>query len=179
MILGVDVLGKLVSKQKLVVDLSDRELTNPEGCGYNLRLGKVHRFKGTGYLGIEERKTPDTVLIAEYSPKKKQIFKLLPGQSVSVTTVESVNLPHNLIALLQPRSTLYRSGIIMRGGNVAPGYKGNLSFILFNPSKSAMTFEMGARIVHILFFEVKGKSNAYRGQWQGGRVSTKKLEKQV
>jgi hypothetical protein len=30
-----------------------------------------------------------------------------------------------------------------------------------------------------MFSEVKGDSNLYRGQWQGGRVTTEKKEKQV
>jgi len=30
-----------------------------------------------------------------------------------------------------------------------------------------------------MFFQVKGKTHLYRGQWQGGRVTTKKREKQV
>ena len=34
-------------------------------------------------------------------------------------------------------------------------------------------------IVHIQFHEVKGTGNMYRGQWQGGRVTTTKKEKQV
>ena len=39
--------------------------------------------------------------------------------------------------------------------------------------------ELGARIVHILFYEVKAGGTLYRGQWQGGRVTAAKKEKQV
>ena len=38
---------------------------------------------------------------------------------------------------------------------------------------------MGARVVHIMFFEVKGEGNLYRGQWQGGRVTTDQKETQI
>jgi hypothetical protein len=44
---------------------------------------------------------------------------------------------------------------------------------------SDFTIELGARIVHIIFWEVSGKGAAYRGQWQGGRVTTSKEETQV
>jgi deoxycytidine triphosphate deaminase len=179
MILGVDILLEMVDKKQLVSGLSERELFNPEGCGFDLRLGKVHRLSGEGYLGIEERKTCDMELVAEYREGEKTVFELLPGESVLTTTVEAVKLPDNLTALLQPRSTLYRNGVIMRGGNVAPGYEGVLSFLLLNASRNIFRIEMGARYAHILFFEVKGTTNKYRGQWQGGRVGTKKLEKQV
>jgi len=36
--------------------LSQRELTNPEGAGFDLRLGEVYKIKGTAFLGEEERK---------------------------------------------------------------------------------------------------------------------------
>ena len=46
MFLGVDKLLKLVREKKLVEDLCERELKNPEGCGFDLRLGKVWKIKG-------------------------------------------------------------------------------------------------------------------------------------
>jgi dUTP pyrophosphatase len=179
MVLGVDELLKRVKEENLVTGLSERELTNPEGCGFDLRLGKAHKLTGTGYLGETERRTPEAELVAEYQEGKKSVMKINPGEGFLVTTLEAVKLPTGLTALLQPRSTLYRSGIIMRGGNVAPGYEGVLSFWLFNSHEEIMEIEMGARIAHILFFEVKGKTNSYRGQWKGGRVAAAKLEKQV
>ena len=44
MILGPAKLLELVHKKKLVEGLSDRELTNPEGAGFDLRLGVVDYF---------------------------------------------------------------------------------------------------------------------------------------
>jgi len=179
MILGVDELLKLVSEKKLVEGLSERELNNPEGCGFDLRLGKVWKINGETFLGIDERKSVEAKLIMEYNEKKSQIFELKPGQQALVTIIEKVNLPKNLTANFWLRSTLYRGGVILSGGNVAPGYSGEISFTLLNSGKCPAKIEMGARIIHIMFFEVKGKTNLYRGQWQGGRVVTEKKEKQV
>lgn len=179
MILGVDELLKLVSEKKLVEGLSERELNNPEGCGFDLRLGKVWKINGETFLGIDERKSVEAKLVMEYDEKESRIFELKPGQQVLVTIVEKINLPKNLTANFWPRSTLYRGGIILSGGNVAPGYCGEISFTLFNSSTCTAKIEMGARIAHILFYEIKGKTNSYRGQWQGGRVVTEKKEKQI
>ena len=52
-------------------------------------------------------------------------------------------------------------------------------FGIVNLGPSNVEIELGARIVHAMFFEVKGKTTLYRGQWQGGRVTTRKKEKQV
>lgn len=191
MILGPKNLLDLVKKKKLVEGLSQRELTNPEGAGFDLRLGEVYRILGGAFLGITERKTPDATLVASYQPpttrddrlKKRQakstVATIQPGEFYLIKTVERVNMPHNLTASITPRSTTYRSGIFIRVGNVPPGYRGELTFGLKNEGTIPVTIEMGARIVHIQFHEVKGGGSLYRGQWQGGRVTTKRREKQV
>lgn len=179
MILGVDKLLELAKADKLVEGLCERELKNPEGAGFDLCLGKVHEVSGRGFMGLEERDSAKSKLIFEYKKDKKQSLIIKPGESYLVTTREKVNLPKSLTANMWLRSTLYRSGIILSGGNVAPGYEGELSFLFFNAGQAEMEIELGARIVHILFYQIDGETNLYRGQWQKGRVSTNKKERQV
>lgn len=179
MILGPKILLELVKKKKLVENLSERELTNPEGAGFDLRLGAVYKLKGKGFLGEIERKTPDSVLVAEYKKGKKSKIVFRPGDFYLVQTIESFNMPQNLTANFKPRTTTFRSGLFLRTGNVAPGYKGQVAFGMKNEGPSTVVIEMGARFVHVQFEEVKSGGSMYRGQWQGGRVSAKKREKQV
>lgn len=179
MILGVKKLLKLVKTKKLVENLSERELKNPEGAGFDLRIGELYQSKGQGFLGIEERKTPEIKLVAKYHKKKKTKIFLKPETYYLMQTIEKLNLPENLLALFTPRSTLYRSGVYIFGGQTAPGYKGGLTTGIYNFRNEKFELEMGARVLHLMFFEVKGKSNLYRGQWQGGRITTKKKEKQI
>lgn len=179
MILGPKLLLELVKKKKLVENLSERELTNPEGAGFDLRLGEAYKISGKAFLGIIERHTPDIDLVAKYTQKKKSSLKIKPGEFYLVKTIESVNMPENLTASITPRSTTYRSGLYLRTGNVPPGYCGGLTFGLKNEGPITVELEMGARFVHIQFSEVAGGGNMYRGQWQGGRVTAQKREKQV
>lgn len=179
MVLGVDKLLQLVKEKKLVENLCERELTNPEGAGFDLCLGKVHRIFGKGFMGLTERDSANAEQVLEFDPNKTQSMVIQPGESYLVTTREKVNTPLNLTANMWLRSTLYRSGIILSGGNIAPGYCGELSFLLFNAGKAEMKIELGARVVHIMFFEVLGVANEYRGQWKGGRVTTAGKEVQV
>ena len=179
MVLGTDKLLKLVKQKKLVENLSKRELKNPEGAGFDLRVGEIYKIKGKGFLGIEERKTPQAELIAKYIPKKTKKIVLKGGVYYLLKTIESVNLPENILAISTPRSTLFRSGVYVFGGQVPPGYKGGLTMGIYNFRNKDFELEMGARVIHIMFFEVKGKSNLYRGQWQGGRVSVTKKERQI
>ncbi len=179
MVLGPKKLLELVKKIKLVEDLSEREFTNPEGAGFDLRLGEVYKISGKAYLGVTERHTADIKLVQKYKKGENRTVKIKPGDFVLTKTIESVNMPENLTASITPRSTTYRSGLFIRTGNVPPGYCGGLTFGLKNEGPVTVEIEMGARFVHIQFSEVLGSGNMYRGQWQGGRVTTTKKEKQV
>lgn len=182
MILGIKKLYQLVKEKKLVENLCDRELNNPEGAGFDLCLGEIYELAGAGFLGVEERKTPDIKLLAKNDPKKNErensfIFK--PGKYYLIKTIEKVNLPITLSGIIFPRTTLFRSGIGLFNGIVQPGYSGELTFGLCNLGKSNITISFGARLAHITFHEVMGQGNQYRGQWQGGRVATEGQEAQV
>lgn len=191
MVLGPKKLLQLVKTKKLVEGLSERELTSPEGAGFDLRLGEVYKISGKAFLGVTERHTAEIELVAKYKSNKQSLrpdglksnetntIVIKPGDFYLVKTIEIVNIPQNLTASITPRSTTYRSGLFIRTGNVPPGYCGGLTFGLSNEGPATVIIELGARIVHIQFHEVKGGGNMYRGQWQGGRVTTKKKEKQV
>ena len=72
-----------------------------------------------------------------------------------------------------------RTGMMIFTGNASPGYCGELTFGIVNLGPVEVKIELGARVVHAMFYQVEGKTHLYRGQWQGGRVSTKKKEKQI
>ncbi len=179
MVIGPRELLKLVKKIKLVENLDERELTNPEGAGFDIRLGEIYKLKGGGFLGLTERKTPDTVSVAKFQEGKEKYFSFRPGVYYLVKTVESVNLPPEIAGHAFSRSTLFRSGLMLKETQIAPGYSGELTFGLINLGKSSIRVALGARIAHLQFSYVSGGGSAYRGQWKGGRVGAKKKEVQV
>jgi deoxycytidine triphosphate deaminase len=192
MILGIKELHRLVEEIKLVEGLCDRETNNPEGAGFDLRLGEIYELEGDGFLGVEERKTPEAKLVAKASPncaggsevsgvidETEDSFTFEPGKYYLIKTMEKVNLPTNISGIIFPRTTMFRSGLGLFNGIVQPGYKGELTFGVCNLGKSNIKVSFGARVVHITFHEVLGEGNQYRGQWQGGRVSTGDAETQV
>lgn len=179
MILGVSELLRLVQEKKLVENLSERELTNPEGAGFDLRIGALYRVNGKGFLGVTERETPEMEEIAIFSPEENRSLQLEPHVYYVMKTIERVNTPSDIAILFRPRSTLYRSGVTLFTGNVSPGYTGELNFGIMNLRAEPFTLEMGARVCHAMFYQVTGETAAYRGQWQGGRTTTDGVEKQV
>lgn len=179
MILGPEILLQLVREKKLVENLSERELANPEGAGFDLRLGEIYKISGEAFLGITERKTPEIELVAKFNPDKKQQVTIQPGDFYLVKTIEKVNTPLDITINFKPRTTTFRSGLFVRTGNVSPGYQGELTFALKNEGPVAVTLELGARIVYAQFEQILGKGAQYRGQWQGGRITTDKSETQI
>ena len=177
--IGPKGLLRLVRERKLVENLSDRETQNPEGAGFDLRVGEIYEIEGPGFLGIEERKTPGNKLLAKYTENSSSSFKFELGKYYLVTTIEEVNVPAELAGYTSPRTTLFRSGLNLLCSPVQPGYRGKLTFEIINLGPSMIEIELGARIVHIQFEVVDGGGIAYRGQWQNGRIAATKKEKQV
>ncbi len=182
MILGIKKLHELVKEINLVENLCDRELNSPEGAGFDIRLGEVFELEGDGFLGVEERSTPNAKSIAKHDSGKtetKNYFIFEPGKYYLVKTIEKVNLPTTLSGIIFPRTTMFRSGLGLFNGVVQPGYCGELTFGVCNLGNSSIKVSFGARIAHITFHEVLGEGNQYRGQWQGGRVATAGKETQI
>jgi len=179
MVLGIKKLHELVKNRGLVENLSARELESPEGAGFDLRIGELYEVSGQGFMGVEERETPEMKLVAKYEEGKSVKTELKPRTYYAMKTMESVNMPEDLLAIMTPRSTLFRSGVFVFGGQTPPGYKGGLTMGIYNFRDEKFDLEMGSRVVHIMFFKVEGESNLYKGQWQGGRVTTDKREKQI
>ena len=179
MIQGLDILKKLVAEEHLVENLSERELNNPENAGFDLRLGEVHMLIGDAFLGIENRKTPENKIIAKYKENEKKLITFNPGDYLLGKTVEKVNVPKDLFGIYFMRSTNWRSGIQLVSGMLGPGYSGEIIFPIYNAGHSHVTMEMGARVIHVFFIRIEGETAEYKGQWQGGRVSAKEMEKQI
>jgi len=180
MILGPKKLLQLIKKIKLVENLDKRELTAPEGAGFDIRLGEVHKLDGgKAYLGLTHRETPKVKTVAKYNEKKISSYTIKPREFVLMSSIETFNIPLNITVNFKPRTTTFRSGLIIRTGNVAPGYCGKVTFAAVNEGTIPVTMELGCRFAHAQFEWVDGGGTQYKGQWQGGRVATKKREKQI
>lgn len=188
MILGPKKLLQLVKTKKLVEGLAERELKTPEGAGFDIRLGEVHKIVGgKAFLGVTHRETPEIETVAKIQNQKSkgqikskiQKITIKPGEFYLLSSIESFNIPLDLTVNFKPRTTLFRSGLFLRTGNVAPGYHGKVTFAVKNEGPIPVTMELGCRFAHAQFYQVEGGGTQYKGQWQGGRVATKKREKQI
>ena len=179
MILGTDKIKQMVAEENLIEGLCDREKNNPESIVIDLRLNKLFKIKGKAFLGVNERETPEVETVAEFEPGRRSSYVIKPGEYLIAETIEKVNIPKNVFLLLKPRTTLHRMGLILRGTIADPGFSGILHPAIYNAGPSEVEIEMGARFCQIFFVKIDGDASLYRGQWQGGRVTTEEREEQV
>lgn len=174
--------------QKIVRNLSQRELENPEGSTVDLRLGEVHKLTGgkafieaDGPAGQGKRSMFETSLVMAYKPDVEYQDKLVvkPGDYYVVKTIETVKTPLDVMSDVRPRSTLFRSGLLLATTLGAPGYEGALIFGLYNAGPFPVTLQVGARFCTVAFYRLESEGIAYRGQHQGGRVTSAGAEQQV
>lgn len=187
-VLGINEIHKRIKKHGLIKNLGKRDLKNPEGVGIDLRLGSVHKIiKGGAFIeadgppagGLGKRKGVETKLVAEFVNGKVQEIVIKPGEYFLVQTVEEINTPSDLMPIVHTRTSLFRAGLLLLNSKTDPGYSGVLTMGLTNLSPFPVRLQMGARICNIIFHKIEGKTVSYRGQHQGGRVSPKKVERQV
>jgi deoxycytidine triphosphate deaminase len=187
-VLGLDQVLKRIKKEKLVENLGDRDLSNPEGVGLDIRLGAVYTIiKGGAFIeadgeaGLGKRKGVKTKVLAEFKKgsKTQKVVSLKPRKYYLAQTIESLNTPEDLMPQVHTRSSLFRAGILLLHTKTDPGYKGPLTFGMINLTPFPVKLQMGARICNIVFHKIEGKTVKYRGQHQGGRVSPQKTERQV
>lgn len=187
-VLGINEIHKRIKKHGLVKNPGKREMENPEGVGVDLRLGSVHKIikggafiEGDGQVALGSRKGVETKEIARFvEGEDDQVWiTIKPGDYFLVQTFEEINTPLDLMPLIHVRTSLFRSGLLLLNSKTDPGYSGVLTMGLTNLSTFPVKLQMGARICNIVFHKIEGKTVKYRGQHQGGRVSPKKVERQV
>ncbi|OGE44360.1 hypothetical protein A3B45_03730 [Candidatus Daviesbacteria bacterium RIFCSPLOWO2_01_FULL_39_12] len=187
-VLGINEIHKRIKKHGLIKNLGQRELKHPEGVGIDLRLGSVHKIvKGGAFIegdrqqALGSRKGVETKEVAKFKDgdENHPWIVIKPGEYYLVQTVEEINTPKDLMPLVHTRTSLFRSGLLLLNSKTDPGYVGQLTMGLTNLSPFPVKLQLGARICNIVFHKIEGKTVKYRGQHQGGRISPKKVERQV
>ena len=85
-----------------------------------------------------------------------QPFMLHPGEFVLASTLEDIELPGDLVARLEGKSSLGRIGLLIHStaGYVDPGWKGHLTLELSNVANLPVTLYYGMKIGQLSFLEL-------------------------
>jgi len=122
----------------------------------DLHLDRSFRvFRNNRYAFIDVR-SPQPDLTEMLTIADDEPFILHPGEFVLGQTHEWVELPIDLVARLEGKSSLGRLGLLIHStaGYVDPGWKGNLTLELSNVANLPIALYFGMRIGQISFFKM-------------------------
>jgi dCTP deaminase len=167
MILSDKTILKMLQDKTLGIEPLSEEQIQP--ASVDIRLGNTFSI-------VDD--TPSGVITLENEIKYKTIttdtFLIMPGQFVLATTMEYIELPDNLTAFVEGRSSLGRMGLfIQNAGWVDPGFKGEITLELYNANKCAIELKAGRRVGQLVFAGMDESAlNPYNGKYQGQKGAT-------
>lgn len=167
MILSDKTLIKMLENKELVVEPIEKEQIQP--ASIDIRLGNTFSIvedTSTGIINLENE--------IKYKTITSDTYILLPNQFVLATTMEYFDLPDDLTAFVEGRSSLGRMGLfIQNAGWVDPGFKGEITLELYNANRCAIELKAGRRVGQLVFAKMDDKAiNPYNGKYQGQRGAT-------
>ena len=167
MILSDKTISEMLKRKDLVIEPLNAEQIQP--ASVDIRLGNTFSI-------VED--TPSGIITLNSEIRYKTItadrYLLLPGQFVLATTMEYFELPDDLTAFVEGRSSLGRMGLfIQNAGWVDPGFHGEITLELFNANRCAIELQTGRRVGQLVFAKMDSAAlNPYRGKYQGQRGAT-------
>jgi dCTP deaminase len=140
-----------IAAGRIVIDPFTPEAIQPSSV--DLHLDRRFRvFRNSRYPFIDVRADqPELTELVEISGDDP--FILHPGEFVLGSTLERVELPNDLVARLEGKSSLGRLGLLIHStaGYVDPGWEGNLTLELSNVANLPITLYDGMKIGQISF----------------------------
>ena len=145
MVLSDRVIKTLLAEGKIVVEPLGEGCIQP--ASVDVHLDKhilVFRNSRRPFIDVRE----DLSDLTEMEEIGEQPFMLHPGEFVLGSTLETIELPDDLVARLEGKSSLGRIGLLIHStaGYVDPGWKGHLTLELSNVANLPITLYHGMKI---------------------------------
>jgi len=149
---------------RIVIDPFIPEAVQPSSV--DLHLDRRFRvFRNSRYPFIDVRADqPELTELVEIGGDDP--FILHPGEFVLGSTFERVQLPNDLVARLEGKSSLGRLGLLIHStaGYVDPGWEGNLTLELSNVANLPITLYDGMKIGQISFQRLSSPAEVSYGE---------------
>ncbi len=162
MILSDKTIMKMINEKTLTIyPITDEQI---QPASVDIRLGNTFSVvddSPSGIITLEKE--------IQYKTITTDTYLIMPGQFVLASTMEYFELPDNLTAFVEGRSSLGRMGLfIQNAGWVDPGFKGEITLELYNANRCAIELKAGRRVGQLVFAEMDYAAiNPYNGKYQG------------
>lgn len=131
--------------------------------GFDVTVGEVLEYTSAGEMADSNRSLSSTRPLPWSSTGG---LKLEPGPYLAVLN-ERISLPLHLMALMQPRSSLLRSGVTVHTAVWDAGYRGRSQVMLTVLNPHGFRLGRNARIGQLVFFNLDRQLlQGYQGQYQ-------------
>ena len=160
MILSDNSIKKLRKEGKLIIKPFEEIQLQP--ASVDLRLGN-------SFLKVNENLTEVMTLNdkLEYISLEKEEIIIPPHSFLLASTMEYIELPDNLTAFVEGRSSIGRMGLfIQNAGWVDPGFAGQITLELYNANRLPIKLISGRRICQLVFARMdKQAEMPYNGKY--------------
>jgi dCTP deaminase len=144
---------------RLGIDPLDEDAVQPASVDLRLdRAFRIFRVTSRPYVDVHQP-TDDLTELVEISPDEP--FVIHPGTFCLGSTMETITLPHDIVARVDGKSSLGRLGLLVHAtaGYVDPGWTGKLTLELSNQSQMPIALYLGMRIAQISFLSLSTPVN--------------------
>lgn len=139
--------------------------------GVDLRFGNEFCLSIKGQMVLDTRKSLSADIFYDCkSVDDGSGFTIPPGRRVLATTGEWVELPNDIIGLVNLRSSFARTGLYIPPTVIDAGFRGEITIEIVGADYPVRVYP-GQRFLHVVFAKLrtpseKGYSGSY--QWQRG-----------
>ena len=167
-----DIVHRLESGDLVIDPLDDPEL-QIQPASVDLRLGETFlEFRRTNIPCIHpDREREVNEYVSETVVPAGEKFILHPNDFVLGTTVERVEIPDDLIAHVEGRSSLGRLAIVVHAtaGLCDPGYRGQITLELSNLGSAPVALTPGMRVSQLTFTTLSSPAERPYGNARGSK----------
>lgn len=177
-VLSDGTIRRLVEDGRIKIDPWDPERIQP--ASVDLRLGDSFRvFNNHKVTAIDLREPPEN-LTEEVIVPDGEAFVIHPGEFCLARTLEWVEIPDDIVARIEGKSSLGRLGLIVHAtaGFCDPGWKGTLTLELNNLTRIPIKLWPGLLIAQLSFMTLDAAaerpygSDGLGSHYQGQRAAT-------
>jgi dCTP deaminase len=150
-------IARHIGEGRIGIDPYDDSLLQPSSV--DVRVDRYFRVFHNARYAFIDVKQPQEELTEQVTIDDDRPFILHPGEFVLGQTLEWVELPNDLVARLEGKSSLGRLGLLIHStaGYVDPGWKGNLTLELSNVANLPIALYFGMKIGQISFFKMSSE----------------------
>ncbi len=142
---------RLVSEGRIRIDPWDETMVQP--ASVDLRLGDTFRVFHNHRVATIDLREPPRGLTEQVKVTDDLPFVIHPGEFCLGSTAERVELPDDIVARIEGKSSLGRLGLIVHAtaGFCDPGWKGTLTLELNNLTRVPIKLYAGLPIAQLSF----------------------------